>query len=195
MPSTAQARAAHTAQRLAAAAPAAKPDEYDPDAKQLLADQTLHELCEAWSAWCRTRRFFGRPSMPASLLGKLTSRTRVASQPGGPNAPCNAQLAALHLAVLGQPADALDRQVFELHYLWRVRNVKAAASAVGISRQHWYRLVRDFRARVAAAGREIQQDNETQGAELQAKHMPQNAANVTRQSVTSTGDNLVLENR
>lgn len=152
--------------RLAAPAPVVdEGDEADPDAKQLAQDGHVHELCEAWSGWCRTRRFFGRPAMPVSLLGKLTARTRPLS-PGGPNARCSAQLAAFHLAVLGQPAEALDRQVFELHYLWRVRNVKAAAAAVGISRQHWYRLVREFRARVYAASQEIQRDNEAQAREM-----------------------------
>jgi hypothetical protein len=159
----------HTDQalRLAAPAPVADSDEQDPDAKQLASDGRLHELCEAWSSWCRTRRFFGRPSMPASLLGKLTSRTR-AAQPGGPNAACSAQLAAFHLAVLGQPASALDRQVFELHYLYRVRNIKACAAELSISRQHWYRLVREFRARVYTAACEIQRDNEDAGRQIMA---------------------------
>jgi hypothetical protein len=150
--------------RFAAPAPA-DAEEQDADAQQLAEASELHAVCESWSSWCRTRRFFGRPAMPASLLVKLTSRTRPLS-PGGPDAACSAQLSAFHLAVLGQPATALDRQVFELHYLWRVRNVKAAAAAVGISRTHWYRLVREFRARVYAAALEIQRDNEEQARQL-----------------------------
>lgn len=168
MSTTAAHAADHLLPRFAAPAPA-DGDDHDADAQQLAEQSELHALCEAWSSWCRTRRFFGRPSMPASLLGKLTARTRPFTS-GGPNAKCSAQLSAFHLAVLGQPADALDRQVFELHYLWRVRNVKAAAAAVGISRQHWYRLVREFRARVYAAALEIQRDNEEQARQL--RHAP-----------------------
>jgi hypothetical protein len=147
---------------LAAPAPAnttPADDDQAMSAAELETEARLHALCEAWSSWCRTRRFYGRPSMPVSLLGRLTARTRT-SPAGGPDAICSAELSALHLAVLGQPAEALDRQVFELHYLWRVKNVKAAAATMGISRQHWYRLVRAFRARVCTAAVEIQRDNQ-----------------------------------
>jgi hypothetical protein len=156
------------AQRLAAPAPA-NDDDGDADAKQLAADEWQHQVCEAWSSWCRTRRFFGRPSLPASLLGKLAGPPARDHSQGGPDAVCNAQLAALHLAVLAQPVEALDRQAFEAHYLWRVRNIKAAAAALGVSRQHWYRLVRDFRTRVCNASLEIQRDNEQQAACLPSR--------------------------
>jgi hypothetical protein len=122
-------------------------------------DSHLHEFCEQWSAWCRTRRFYGKPSLPASLLGKLTSKTRATANYGGPDAIASAQLAAFHLAVLGQPAEALDRQVFELHYLWRVKNVKAAAAQIGIGRQHWYTLVKEFRQRAYSASQDILSSN------------------------------------
>lgn len=152
--------------RLAAPAPTACDDDDDIQDPSLTGDTDLHALCEQWSFWCRSRRLFAQPSMPISLLGKLTSRTRPVSS-GGPDARCDPMMAAFHLAVQGQPRRALDRQVFELHYLWRVRNVKAAASAVGISRQHWYRLVRDFRARAYSAAVDIQRDNLEQARELQ----------------------------
>lgn len=123
------------------------------------AEHALNELCVAWAAWCRTRRFYGPAPLSGSLLGRLSSKNPPKLRVGGPDAPCSAELAALHLAVIAQPASALDRRVFELHYLWSVRNIKAASSELGISRQHWYRLLRDFRRRVHAASQEILQAN------------------------------------
>lgn len=147
-------------QRFGAPAPAGDHPAYDAaeglSRGELDADQALNELCVAWAAWCRTRRFYGPPPLPSSTLGKLS--LRASSRPnvvGGPDAPCGAELAALHLAVIAQPADELGRQVFELHYLWSVRNVKAASAALGISRQHWYRLLRGFRRRVYIASQSI----------------------------------------
>lgn len=149
-----------TARRLAAPAPATHDDDDDAACDRKLAAHTQqHALCEAWSSWCRTRRFYGRPALPPSLLGRLTSATRATAAGAGPDAEASAHLSALHLAIISQPADALDRQVFELHYLWRVRNIKAAAAELGVARQHWYRLVAQFRERVCAAASEILSSN------------------------------------
>jgi hypothetical protein len=127
--------------------------------RELDADHALNELCVAWAAWCRTRRFYGPPPLPGSTIGKLCLVSTGKPQTGGPDASCGAELAALHLAVVAQPANELGRQVFELHYLWRIRNVKAASAELGISRQHWYRLLRDFRRRVHRAAGAILQAN------------------------------------
>jgi len=153
-------------QAAAAAPTGAHPDHEDADdisPADLTADAQIHTLCENWAWWCRTRRYFGRPAMPPSLLGRLTSKTRTLARPGGPDAICSAELHAFHLAVLAQP-DALDRKVFELHYLARPKNIKAAAPLVGVSRRHWYTLVRDFRRRAYAASREILAENLTAAA-------------------------------
>lgn len=117
-------------------------------------DAHLAALCEQLAWWIQTRRFFGSPRAPVSLLGKLGKRTRPLL-PGGPDADCSAELSALYIALIAQPADALDRVVFELHYLHRVANIKAASAAVGIGRQHWYTLLREFRRRIFIASREI----------------------------------------
>lgn len=131
-------------------------------------DDRLDDLCERLVWWCRTRRFYGRSSMPPSLLGRLAKRTRPL-RPGGPDAGCSAQMAALYVALIGQPADALDRKVFELHYFHRVGNVKAAAAALGIGRAHWYRLLGDFRRRIYAASEEILEFNTRQMQEACAR--------------------------
>ncbi len=129
------------------------------DAVEAAADSDRNELCERWARWCETRRFYVKPSVPPSLLGRLRSKGPSRPSSGGPDALADPALMALHLAVLGQPAEALDRQVFELYYRWRVANVKAAAAALGISRQHFYRVLRDFRRRVVNASREILRTN------------------------------------
>lgn len=149
------------APRLAAPAPlGTHPEHEDADgisSAQLSEGDRIHQLCEAWASWCWTRRYYGKSSQPASLLGRLASKSRPIN-PGGPDGICSAELHAFHLAVLAQP-DALDRQVFELHYLVRPKNIKAAAPTLGVSRRHWYTLVRDFRQRAYLASREILADN------------------------------------
>ena len=150
----------HKPQILAAPAPELDEDDdlagmTDQERYQLAADE---ELFAAYGHWCRTRSFFGPPPVNGSLLGKLTSKCR-ARRTGGPDAACNPAMSALHLAVIAQPVEALDRRVFTLHYVYSVSNVKAGAAALGISRQHWYRLLRAFGVRVRAAAGSIMSDN------------------------------------
>lgn len=152
------------APRLAAPAPIDSPAgdlaEDDEAAAAAAAERPdIDELCERWNTWRESRRFWVKPSLPVSLLGRLRTKGTGRSSRGGPDALCDAELMALHLALLGQPEDALDRRVFELHYVWRVRDVKRAATALGISRAHYYRLLIAFRLRVHQASRAILQAN------------------------------------
>ncbi len=140
-----------------------------PEAHALQQQMDLDALCDAWAAWCRTRRLYVRPSLPTSLLGKLTSKGSGRPSDGGPDAISSAELAAFHIAFLAQPEDALDRRVFELHYYRRVRNVKAAAAAIGVSRQHWYRLVADCRQRIYATSRQLLERNLADGEALRSR--------------------------
>lgn len=119
----------------------------------------LQELCEAWAGWVRTRRFYKPPSLPPSILGRLTSKspTRTGT---GPEAWNSAELSALNEAIEAEPIEAIDRQVFELHYRHRVKGIKIFAAALGISRSHWYNLLRSFEQRVHAASLEIRERNE-----------------------------------
>lgn len=150
-------------------------DELEPaDAQQLLqmekgSDGHLDAMCEQLVHWCLTRRYYAKSSLPVSLLGKLGKRTRPA-RPGGPDANCNAELAALYLAFLLQPPEAIDRQVFVLHYFIGVRNVKAAAADLGIGRQHWYTLLREFRRRIYRDSQRVLDANEKALAELPHRH-------------------------
>lgn len=97
--------------------------------------KTIASLYTAWGAW--QREALRIPSQGG--LGR-SSHT-------GPNATYT-QLLLLNDAVHRQPATALDRRVFELYYLHAVRNIKAEAANLGISRPHFYRLLRAFEARV-----------------------------------------------
>lgn len=156
-----------TPQQLAAPAPDSDeaPDELETaDAARDSSDDHLDDLCEKLVWWCRTRRFYGSPMKPASNFAHLGKR----SPPRGPQPEidCSAQLAALYLAVLAQPIESLDRQVFELHYFHRVASIKAAAAALGIGRQHWYTLLRNFRRRAYAASVEIMRANQASASAL-----------------------------
>lgn len=130
-------------------------DVSDLSARQLLEDAQLDQLCEVWAHWNRTRGYYGPPPLGASVLGKLQKRAPMLRSPGGPDAECSAGILALHLAILAQPADSIDSRVFRLHYEYRVKKIKVAASLLRISRQHWYRLLREYRRRVYAASLHI----------------------------------------
>lgn len=131
------------------------PSEEDQDTSPQSADDAdLHVLFEAWSRWSRTRRYFA-PAPPAgTILGKLSSKTRPFTS-GPPDAECNMDLAALHLAILGQPRDALDTQVFWAYYGERTTHIKRSAETLGISRVHFYRLLKAFCTRVRGVSHDI----------------------------------------
>lgn len=137
--------------RLAATAPAPD-DDVDPEASDEQRD--LDQLCERWVAWKATRRFYGPSPNMGSILGQLSGTRTRPLRTDGPNAACSAELAAFHLAYTCQP-DALDKQVFDLYYVHRVAPVKVAASALKISRKHFYSVLGDFRKRLYCAAQSI----------------------------------------
>ena len=137
--------------RLAAAAPGHDDDaEPETDYEQ----QNLDQLCERWVAWKATRRFYGPSPNMGSVLGQLSGTRTRPLRTDGPNAACSAELAAFHLAYTCQP-DALDKQVFDLYYVHRVAPVKVAASALKISRKHFYSVLGEFRKRLYSAAQSI----------------------------------------
>ena len=144
------------AARLAAPAPLETDDEVVDDQP---GDEDMKLIFEEWSYWCRTRRYFGPAPVGGNLLGKLSGKSCPMRHVGGPDAPCNARLAALHLAIIGQPKEALDTRVFWLYYGERTAYIKTAAEALGISRNHFYRLLRSFSLRVIAAANQIEAEN------------------------------------
>lgn len=137
--------------RLAAAAPGQDDDaEPETDYEQ----QNLDQLCERWVAWKATRRFYGPSPNMGSVLGQLSGTRTRPLRTDGPNAACSAELAAFHIAYTCQP-DALDKQVFDLYYVHRVAPVKVAASALKISRKHFYSVLGEFRKRLYSAAQSI----------------------------------------
>lgn len=151
------------ARRLAAAAPQKRAE--DEATEDLIDDNAaVDELFEQWSAWCRTRRYFAPPSSMGNIIGKLRGSTRPSRLP--PDAACSATMAALHLAIIGQPREALDTKVFWLYYGERINHIKQAADALGISRQHFYRLRNSFTARVIAIAKQLEAENVAAGDAL-----------------------------
>jgi hypothetical protein len=133
-----------------------------PPATVLAAERSevaLHDLCERLAWWIGTRRLYGAPRVSPSIMAKLRSPMRVTRSYAGLDIETNMELAALYIALVAQPADALDRRVFELHYLHRVRHIKTVAAELGIGRQHWYTLLSGFRRRIYVAARQIMDAN------------------------------------
>jgi hypothetical protein len=113
-------------------------------------DRDLDVFCEAWVAWCRVHRLYA-PSAVAPR-SRLKGGTRALRRTSEEDTPAAAALAAFHIAYTCQP-EALDKQVFDLYYLARVKPLKAAADSVGIGRAHFYRVLSAFRRRVHTAAR------------------------------------------
>lgn len=112
-------------------------------------DRDLDALCEAWVWWRRENRLYG-PMLNFAALGKLPGGTRALRQPEQVYAAGG--LAALHVAYSCQP-DAIDKQVFDLYYIARVKPVKAAAAYLGIGHRQFYRVLEAFRRRLDASAR------------------------------------------
>ena len=152
--------------RLAAAAPQA-----DDDTEGELLDDPeqddLHEFCERWVHWCRTRRQYAPPASLNGILGKLTKSTRPMSRVPHDHI-VSAEFFAFHLAYLGQPA-AIDKQVFDAYYLQRLHPMKVVAASIivpakptkkGITRQHCHVLLKAFRQRVYIASKAMLVENQ-----------------------------------
>lgn len=156
-----------TPRKFAAPAPISNEDESQPALNE--DDRELDLLCEQWVVWCRTRRLYGPAPAAGSVLGRLTGTRPL--RPEGPDAISSAQLASFHIAYTCQP-DALDRRVFDLYYVHRVKPVKRAADALNISRTHFYAVLRDFRRRVNAAAVAVHAQNQADLSLLQHRRAP-----------------------
>ena len=144
--------------RLSAPGPASQEDDAAPALSEEQRD--LDDLCERWVAWTRSRRLYGPPPVMGSVLGQLSGTSSRPLKTGGPDAVSSAELAAFHVAYTCQP-DALDKRVFALYYVHRVKPIKAAAAALGIGRPHFYTVLADFRKRVySAAGAILVQESD-----------------------------------
>jgi hypothetical protein len=143
--------------RLAAPFPGDLPEDVAPELNQEQRD--LDVLCERWVEWTRTRRLYAPPSTMGCTLGQLSGTSSRPMKAGGPDAISSAELSAFHIAYTCQPPDALDRRVFDLYYVRRVKPIKVAAEALGISRKHFYEVLGDFRKRVHSAAQALMAEN------------------------------------
>lgn len=105
-------------------------------------NQAQHLFCLEWAEWHRSRRLFA-PPVPKNIL------VRLQQQPTGevPDASLSSDLSFFNLAVLSQE-ESKAKTIFYLYYVHRARNIKMVAEDMGMSTSMWYRLMRDFRARV-----------------------------------------------
>ena len=140
------------------AAPARPLPECEDAPTQSAQDRDLHVVCERWVRWCITRRLYGPKPISGTILGRLSGCSMRPVEDGGPDAISSAELSAFHIAYTCQP-DALDKRVFDLYYVHRVKPVKAAAAALGIGRAHFYSVLGDFRVRVSHASAAILESN------------------------------------
>ena len=152
--------------RLAAPAPVSPADEEIAPALDD-AQRDLDDLCERYVAWRNSRRLFGPPPSSGSVLGQLAGSSGGSrpSTPGGPDALNSTELAAFHLAYCSQPQDKA-RGTFDAYYILRVRPIKLAADALGISRPTFYRMLANFRQHVAQAAKIVEAENIAAGNAL-----------------------------
>jgi hypothetical protein len=133
----------------------------DAEARPLEArDRDLDDLCENWVSWCRARRLYWPASPVSTTIARQGGSTRPLRD-GGQVAIPAASLAAFHIAYTCQP-NSLDKQVFDLYYVARIKPIKTAAAALGIGRPHFYRVLAEFRRRVDSAAHAFAQ-NSAQG--------------------------------
>lgn len=156
------------------AAPA--PDDYDENLREDSdQDRNLDAFCEQYVIWTRTRRLYGPAPISGTVLGRLSgSSTRPTV---APDAICSAEMSAFHIALTCQPVDALDYKVFRAYYMLRIKPIKCAAEALGISRKHFYSMLGTFRVRVWNAAQAI-------AAEYQQAHQATLARRVAREELT-----------
>jgi hypothetical protein len=117
-------------------------------------DRDIDAVCEAWVVWCRERRLYWPTPAQGSAIARRGGSTRPVRADDRVAIPA-ASLAALHIAYTCQP-NSLDKQVFDLYYVDRVKPIKAAAAALGIGRRHFYRVLIEFRRRLDQAAQAIE---------------------------------------
>ena len=159
------------------AAPA-RPMQIEDESPDLNAqDRDLHLVCERWVKWCITRRLYGPKPITGTILGRLSGCSMRPMEEGGPDAFSSAEMSAFHIAYTCQP-DALDKRVFDLYYVHRVKPVKAAAAALGIGRAHFYTVLGEFRRRVAHAAQAIADNNAQELQAMEARRAARVASGV-----------------
>lgn len=116
-------------------------------------DQRIHEFCDRWGQWHRSRRLFA-PAVPKNLL------VRLQNLPSGevPDAELSASASYFNLALLAMP-DGRPKEAFYLYYHARVRPVKLLADHFGVTTQGFYKMLKTFRTEAHRAYHRILSGN------------------------------------
>ncbi len=141
--------------------------------------ESAEHLLEQWTRWQQTRRYYVPTTTHGRhAIGRQNNHTAPSlPEPDGTTpAVCSAKMHALNRAITAQPRDQLETQAFLLYYVQRVRPIKTIADYLGISRQHCYRLQKQFVARVLVAANQIEAE-ERAAAEFNRAATPANPAN------------------
>lgn len=141
--------------------------------------ESAEHLLEQWTRWQQTRRYYVPTTTHGHhAIGRQNSHTAPSlPEPDGTTTTvCSAKMHALNRAITAQPRDQLETQAFLLYYVQRVRPIKTIADYLGISRQHCYRLQKQFVARVLVAANQIEAE-ERAAAEFNRAATPANPAN------------------
>ena len=150
-------------------------------------ERELDALCENWVTWCREHRLYWPPSVQGAAIARSGGATRPLRTQGDEFTSSAASVAAFHIAYTCQP-NSLDKQVFDLYYVARVKPIKSAAAALGIGRAHFYRVLSEFRRRVEAASLAFERNTPSGAVAAVASHRLD--AEVNGKSVSSGGDTL-----
>lgn len=146
-------------------------------------DRDLDALCEAWVWWCREHRLYGR-MINLSEFGRLPDGRRAPLM--RPEHPVDASaMTALHIAYTCQPS-GIDKHVFELFHVVRLRPVKSAANYLGIGPRQFYRVLSDFRRRLDVAAQSFLVNN----GDLQVTPKHGAVLSVNSESVPPTRHNV-----
>lgn len=127
-------------------------------------DADLDALCEKWVYWCHEQRLHAPVSPLRAVIARQGGGTRPIVRLVDEAIPA-ASLLALHIAYTCQP-DSLDKQVFDLYYVARVKPIKTAAAALGIGRRHFYRVLFEFRQRLGMTARAFERNGASTVAAL-----------------------------
>ena len=137
--------------RIAAAryVPPAKEESHAETTARRALEPHIDELAWEWARWAVTRKYYGRPPQPSSVLAQFgRDRIRSTAPDQGPNAAASSVLAKFHLAVIS--GEELPRLAFEGYYLVRVRPIKKLAALLHVDRTHVYYLRSQYARRAYA---------------------------------------------
>ena len=87
--------------RIAAPAPPIRDEGHAEKYERRALEAHIDQMAWDWARWAVTRKYYGRPPQPASVLAQFgRDRIRSTAPDQGPNAAASSVLAKFHLAVI-----------------------------------------------------------------------------------------------